>query len=165
MWLSVPRSFYAEDLESIIRDGKTLGPGSTFYSIEEEVARQLDFYGYEWDDEQLIGLIAYHTGTVEENGGWFQTLKAEYRDEAGNWREVEDLVLSPNLPPELPDSVNPYNKPHFVEYLLAFRPVRTKAVRMIGEAGSAQHWKSKKIAFTSITELSVHGPLPGYKDL
>ena len=118
MWLSVPRSFYADDLESIIRDGQTLGPGSTFYSIEGEVARQRDFYGYEWDDEQLIGLIAYHTGTVEENGGWFQSLKTEYRDEIGNWREVEDLVLSPNLPPELPDGVNPYNKPHFVEYLL-----------------------------------------------
>ncbi len=166
MWLSVPRSFYAEDLESIIRDGQTLGPGSTFYSIKEgEGARQTDLYGYEWGEEQWIGLIAYHTGTVEENGGWFQTLKAESRDEEGNWSEVEDLFLSPNLPPELPDGINPYNKPHFVEYLLAFKPVRTKAVRIIGQAGSAQHWKSKKIPFTSITELSIHGPLPGYENL
>ncbi len=165
MWLSVPRSFYAEDLEPIIRDGQTLGSGSTFYSIEGEVAQQRDFYGYEWVEEQWIGLIAYHTGTVEENGGWFKTLKAEYRDGAGNWREVEDFVLSPKLPPELPEGVNPYNKPHFVEYLLAFKPVRTKAVRIVGEAGSASHWKSKKIPFTSISELTVHGPQRGYKGL
>lgn len=165
MWLSVPKSFYAENLKKIIRDGKTLGPGTTFYSIKDEVARQRDYYGYEWKNEQLIGLVALHTGTVEENGGWFKTLHAEYRNEKGQWQKVDNLILAPGLPPELPEGVNPYNKPHFVEYLLAFNPVQTKAIRIIGEAGSAKHWKSKKIPFTSITELTVHGPLSGYENL
>ncbi len=165
MWLSVPKSFYADNLEEIIRDGKTLGPGSTFYSIRDEVTRQWDHYGYEWSREQRIGLIALHTGTVEENGGWFKTLNAEYRDMEGRWQPVENQVLSPELPEELPEGVNPYNKPHFVEYLLAFDAVQTKAVRIIGEAGSAKHWKSKKIPFTSITELSIHGPLPGFENM
>ncbi len=160
MWLTVPRSLYAESIE-VISDRKRLGNGSTFYSISNEPSKKVDYYGYEWDESQTIGLLGYHTGSVEENGGWFTSLNVEYRNGDGHWRSVEDLLIYPPLP----KGEERFNRPHFVEYLLAFKPVETTAIRMIGDAGGVKHWYSKFTHFTSITELSVHGPLPDYETL
>lgn len=158
MWLTVPRSLYADHVD-VIRDGKRLGDGSTFYSIEGHSNPKQDFFGFEWSQPQLVGLLAYHTGSVEESGGWFESLDVEYRASDGNWRAVDGLLISPPLAP----GPLPFNKPHFVEYLLAFRPVRATAVRIIGDAGGTDHWRGSRTHFTSISELSVHGPLPGYE--
>jgi len=160
MWLTVPYSLYTNNV-NVIRDGKRLGDGSTFYSITIQSEPRKDFYGYEWQEPQSIGLLAYHTGAMEENGGWFRSLNVEYRDSQGDWQPVKGLVVSPNLPP----GEEPFNKPHFVEYLLAFEPVKTTAIRMIGQAGGTRHWSSKQTYFTSITELGVHGPLPQFNRL
>jgi hypothetical protein len=160
MWLTVGRSLYAPTVE-IINDGKRLGKGSTFYSITGDLKKKIDYYGYEWGESKTIGLLGYHMGSMEESGGWFTSLNVEYRDAKGNWRSVEDLIIFPSL---LPDD-EPFNKAHFVEYLIAFQPVETVAIRMIGDAGTAKHWYNKAHRFTSITELSVHGPLPNYQIL
>jgi hypothetical protein len=160
MWLTVGYSLYANSVE-VINDGVRLGTGSTFYSITEDLGEKVDFYGYEWDEAKNVGLIGYHLGSMEESGGWFTSLNVEYRDEKGEWKSVDDLIIVPDL---LPNN-EPYNKAHFVEYLLAFKPVNTKAVRIIGDAGAAKHWRNKPYHFTSITELSVHGPLPDYQTL
>jgi hypothetical protein len=161
MWLSVPSSLYAPQIQDVIRDGKRLGNGSTFYSITASGERKEDYYGFEWNQTQTIGLLGYHGGSVEENGGWFTSLRVEYRDAQGEWRPVQGLLISPPLAP----GNEPYNKPHFVEYLLAFPAVETKAIRMIGQAGGARHWHSKLTYFTSISELSVHGALPRHEHL
>lgn len=160
MWLTVGRSLYADDVD-VIRDGRRLGDGSTFYSISSDPSKEVDYYGYEWDGPQTIGLLGYHTGSMEENGGWFTALKVEYRDKNGYWEPVDDLLITPSLLP----GEKPFNKPHFVGYLLAFKSVQTAAIRMIGNAGAAKHWYSKFTHFTSITELSVHGQLPDYEIL
>ena len=160
MWLTVPQALYADDVE-VIRDGNRIGDGSTFYSIAGDSAPKQDFFGYEWSEAQEVGLLAFHTGAVEENGGWFTSLGVEYRDSDGEWQPVQGLLTSPPLA----SGPLQFNKPHFVEYLLAFRPVTTTAVRIIGDAGGTAHWHSKRTYFTSITELTVHGPLPGYETL
>lgn len=160
MWLTVPHSLYADTID-VIRDGKRLGDGSTFYSIGSTPGEKDDFYGYEWSQPQSIGLVALHTGSVEENGGWFTSLDVEYRDDKGDWHSVEDLVTNPPLP----HGTERFNKPHFVEYLLAFKPISTGAIRIIGAAGGVEHWSSELTHFTSITELSVYGPLPNRERL
>ncbi len=160
MWLTVPRSLYADNVE-VIRDGKRLGDGSTFYSIQDHGNPKRDFFGFEWSQPQVVGLLAYHTGAVEENGGWFTSLNVEHRASDGNRKPVDGLLISPPLAP----GPLPFNKPHFVEHLLAFRAVTTTAVRMIGDAGGTDHWRSPHTYFTSISELSVHGPLPRYEFL
>ena len=165
LWLSVPRSILADDLKGIIRDGQRLGEGSTFYSIEGSSNPKADYYGYAWGEEREIGLIAFSTGTMEENGGWFEDLAVEYRDDENQWRRIEEVIIEPTLPARLSPDVSAYNKPHFVEYLLAFQPVRTRAIRIIGKAGHAEHWYSPETHFTSIAELSVYGALPGYREL
>ena len=157
MWLSISPSMFAKDIH-ILNDGIINGEGSVFYSINHSFKPKTDYYGYEWEEKKLIGLIGFHTGSMEEFGGWFRTLSVEYQDENLNWKQVEGLKLIPAL-------VNKDNtdiKPDFVEYLLAFNPVTTKAIRIIGNAGGGDHWfsKNKTPYFTSITELSVYEPLP-----
>ncbi len=160
MWLTVGHSLYS-DTVGVIRDGVRLGDGSTFYSNGGETGKDEDYYGYRWNEPRTIGLLGFHTGSVEENGGWFTSLGVEFLDEGGRWWPVEDLLISPPLM----QGEERFNKPHFVEYLLAFQPVQTTAIRLIGDAGTVEHWYSKSTPFTSITELSVHGPLPGYGSL
>lgn len=160
MWLSAPYSLYANDVEAI-RDGIRFGARSTFYSIDGRHEPKTDYYGYEWNDVLTIGALNFNTGAMEESGGWFSTLDVEYLNNEGIWAPVEDMVIYP----ELVSGDGPFNKPHFASYLLAFEPVRTSAIRMIGKAGHASHWHDSPSFFTSIAELSVHQSLPDYEKL
>ena len=161
MWVTVSHSMFAKDIH-ILNDGKISGEGSVFYSINQSLKPKTDYYGYEWEEKKLIGLIGFQTGTVEEFGGWFRTLSVEYQDDNLNWKPVEGLKLIPALV----NNDNTNIKPDFVEYLLAFKQVNTKAIRIIGEAGGGTHWFSgdKTPHFTSITELSVYEPIPGIEN-
>ena len=91
-------------------------------------------------------------------GGWFNSLDVEYLDESGKWVSAKNVKITPNLPsPELL-----FIRPNFVEYVLSFDNVKSKAIRIIGEVGGIEHWFNKKIYhFTSITELSVYESIPG----
>jgi len=156
MWVSVSHSMFAKDI-SILNDEKVSGEGSVFYSINQSFKPKMDFYGYEWKQKKQIGLIGFHTGCMEEFGGWFRTLSAEYLDDSLKWKPVQGLKLMP----ELINTDNTDIKPDFMEYLLVFKPVNTKAIRIIGEAGGGNHWFSgnKTPFFTSISELAVYEPL------
>lgn len=156
MWLSVSSELYAPDV-NVINDGTRRGRRSVFYSIDGSHHARQDFYGYTWNAEKSIGLISYSTGSMEENGGWFTTLRAEYLADNGTWQPVTGLTITPALP----SGSKPYNKPHFAEYLLSFPLVKTRGIRIIGDAGADDHWYSRKTWFTSITELSVYEPVHG----
>jgi hypothetical protein len=117
----------------------------------------MDHYGYEWATPRTIGLLSFHSGSLEEVGGWFTSLDVEYRDAAGAWARVRALAVDPPLA----TSKGPFDKPHFVERLLVFEPVTTTAIRLIGDAGTAEHWRDPPTFFTSIAELGVYGPVPG----
>ncbi len=154
-WYTFGKSMYAHKVD-VIRDGVTDGPGSVFYSLAS-AARipKVDYYGYEWANSQKIDMIAFHTGGMEEFGGWFTSLNVQYQNEEGKWVPVEKVAISPSLPAT--DVV--FYQPHFVEYVISFPAIRTKAVRIIGDAMVQDHWHlfTKKVsAFTSITELSVY---------
>ena len=157
MWITVGRNLLADDV-SIINDGKWRGDGSVFYSVNPQKYLHQDFYGYVWTSDQEIGNVVFRTGTMEENGAWFQSLRVEFQDESGQWKEASGLTIFPEF-----DTTNlELNKAHYIDYLLQFRPVSTKAIRIIGRAGGGSHWQesSRDIFYTSITELSVHAPLP-----
>jgi len=151
--LTGPLPLLADSVE-VIRDGKTNGEGSTFNSLALGEVEEKDYYGYEWISPQRIGLIGFHTGIMESDGGWFLDLNVEYRTPDGGWKGVEGLAIDPPLVP----GRNPEDKPHWVEYLLSFKPVETKAVRIIGNRKD-QGEGAEKRGWTSITELTAHGPL------
>lgn len=154
-WLTFGKSMYANHIE-VIRDGKTAGEGSVFYSLAAKAKLpKVDYYGYSWSELQEIDMIGFFTGGMEEFGGWFTSLNVQYMDEAEKWQPVEKIQINPPLPET--DIV--FFQPHFVEYLLKFKPVKTKAIRIIGDTKIQDHWNkfTKHVSgFSSITELSVY---------
>lgn len=155
-WVTFGKSTYAKSPE-IIRDGKFSNEaGAVFYSLASKSKNpKVDYYGYEWKEDQTIDMIGFFTGGMEEFGGWFTSLNVQYKNEAGKWVPVEKITTHPALPET--DIV--FFQPHYVEYVISFKPVRTKAIRIIGDAAIQDHWHkyTKNISgFTSITELSVY---------
>lgn len=157
MWYSFGKSLYAKSID-VIRDGKYRGDHSVFYSIiNNNPNPKIDFYGYQWNTIQEIGHIGFHVGAIEENGGSFSSLNIQYLDENGIWKNVKEIKMEPNL-------ANPENiviQPGFIEYFITFQPIKTKAIRIIGDATLYNHWhaKSKQVSpFTSITELAIYQP-------
>jgi len=154
-WYTFGKSMYAKEVE-VIRDGKTNGQGSVFYSLAAKAnIPKVDYFGYGWKTEQKVDMLAFHTGCMEEFGGWFTSLNVQVQNEEGKWVPVKKLRFTPAFPAT--DIV--YYQPHFVEYLLSFEPVSTKAVRIIGDTKVENHWNkyTKNVSsFISITELSVY---------
>lgn len=154
-WYTFGRSIYAKSVD-VIRDGKISGKGSVFYSIAAKAnIPKVDYYGYHWKDEQNIDMIGFHTGGMEEFGGWFTSLNVQYLDDHNKWQPVEKISINPPLPET--DIV--FFQPHFADYIISFKPVKTKAIRIIGDAMIQSHWNkytNQVSGFTSITELSVY---------
>jgi hypothetical protein len=154
-WYTFGKSMYARTVD-VINDGKTRGEGSVFYSLAAKAnIPKVDYYGYGWDSLQSISMLALHTGCMEEFGGWFTSLNVQYMNEAGQWVPVEKITITPPLPA----SSIVYYQPHFVEYVIRFETVDTKAIRIIGDAMVQGHWNkyTKNVsAFTSVTELYVY---------
>ncbi len=154
-WYTFGKSMYAKNVD-VINDGKTTGPGSVFYSLAaKSKIPKVDYYGYGWKTPQKISMIALHTGCLEEFGGWFTSLNVQYINEDGKWMPVEKILITPPLPKT--DIV--FFQPHFVEYVITFNTVETKAIRIIGDAKIQDHWNkyTKQVSgFTSVTELSVY---------
>ena len=156
-WYTFGKSMYAKTPD-VIRDGKLNGTGSVFYSLAAKAKiPKVDYYGYEWKEDQDIDMLVFSTGGMEEFGGWFTSLNVQYKNDEGKWVPVEKITMNPPLPKT--DIV--FFQPHFAEYVITFQPVKTKAIRIIGDAMIQDHWNkyTKNVSgFTSITELSVHQP-------
>ncbi len=154
-WYTFGKPMYAKSVD-VIYDGITTGAGSVFYSLAAKTRiPKVDYYGYGWKTPQKISMLALHTGCLEEFGGWFTSLNVQYLDKAGKWTPVEKTLIAPPLPET--DIV--FFQPHFVEYVISFDPVETKAIRIIGDAKIEGHWNkyTKQVSgFTSVTELSVY---------
>jgi hypothetical protein len=154
-WYTFGKSMYARDV-SVINDGKINGEGSVFYSLAAKAKiPKVDYYGYGWNIPQKISMIAFHAGCLEEFGGWFTSLNVQYMNEAGQWVPVERISIKPSLPET--DIV--FFQAHFAEYVISFKTVETKAIRIIGDAKIQDHWNkyTKQVSgFTSITELCVY---------
>jgi len=154
-WYTFGKPMYAKNVK-VINDGKSSGEGSVFYSLAAKTKiPKVDYYGYGWKTPQKISMMALHTGCLEEFGGWFTSLNVQYQNEAGKWTPVEKTSITPPLPET--DIV--FFQPHFVEYVISFDPVETKAIRIIGDAKIEGHWNkyTKQVSgFTSVTELSVY---------
>lgn len=154
-WFTFGKSMYAKKVE-VINDGILEGPGSVFYSLAAKTKiPKVDYFGYGWDVPQKISMLAFHTGCLEEFGGWLTSLNVQYLDEKGKWQPVIQTIIEPPLPET--DIV--FFQPHFVEYTISFPAIETRAIRIIGDTKIEGHWNkyTKNVSgFTSITELSVY---------
>ena len=154
-WTTFGNSMYS-DTPEIIRDGKLNGAGSVFYSLaSKSKIPKVDYYGYAWEEDQEIDMMVFNTGGMEEFGGWFTSLNVQYKNADGKWVNAEQTSIQPGLPAT--DIV--FFQPHFAEYVITFKSVKTKAVRIIGDAMIQDHWNkyTKNVSgFTSIAELGVY---------
>jgi hypothetical protein len=154
-WYTFGKPMYAKTVD-VINDGIITGAGSVFYSLAAKTKiPKVDYYGYGWNTPQKISMLALHSGCLEEFGGWFTSLNVQYLNGAGKWTPVEKTSITPALP--VTDIV--FFQPHFVEYVISFDQVETKAIRIIGDAKIEGHWNkyTKQVSgFTSVTELSVY---------
>lgn len=154
-WITFGKPMYAHSVD-VIRDGRLNGEGSVFYSLAAHAdLPKIDWFGYEWKEPRTIDMLAFHTGCLEEFGGWFSSVAIQYRGEDGRWYDVGKFHSTP----ELPESDDVFIQPHFVEYLFEFEPVKTTAIRMLLDCKVQEHWNKPTkgcSSFISITELSVY---------
>jgi hypothetical protein len=154
-WYTFGKPLYANSV-NVINDGILNGEGSVFYSLAAKAKLpKVDYFGYGWKEEKNISMIALHIGSMEEFGGWWSSCNIQYHDENGKWIPVPAFKSTP----ELPESDIVFFQPHFVEYIFEFDPVKTKAIRIIGDTKVQNHWHkyTKNVsAFSSITELSIY---------
>lgn len=128
----------------VIRDGVIPPPGSTnsgdqFDTYTDGSARQEDWIGYTFDEPMNIGGLRFQEGVEFQDGGWFESIRAQIRVD-GAWQDAPGFKVSP-----------PYagrNGVGFEVYDLSFDKVRATGVRIIGLPGGASH-------FISVGELRV----------
>lgn len=154
-WITFGKPMYAKNVD-VIKDGIKRGEGSVFYSLASKSnLPKIDYFGYGWKENHTIDMIALNTGCLEEFGGWFTSLNVQYLGEDGHWYDVGKFKSTPALPET--DIV--YFQPHFAEYVIEFKPVNTKGIRIIFDDKVQPHWNkyTKNVSsFISITELSVY---------
>lgn len=141
-----------ESLAQILRDGQF---ETTYYSIENAVTNKQDFYGYRWAQPQTISALRFNPGTPKEFAGWFTSLQVQYRDDAGDWQNVEQLQIAPAI--NFDNSQ--WLKGIGINHTLSFAPVTTKSIRIIGAAGGVERDSFNgggREFYTAISELSVH---------
>jgi len=136
--ITKPTGGGSRDLE-VLRDASTR---EVYDSYDGENTLEEDFYGYEWPGPVSIGRLVFVDGPVCKDGGWFETLGVQYRDQQNQWTPVANLEVIPPLTPATAGKGG-------TMFVLAFEPVTTTAIRIIGKpGGSAQ--------FTNVKELSVY---------
>lgn len=154
-WYTFGKPMYAPTVD-VINDGVVQGEGSVFYSLAAKaLLPKVDYFGFGWNEPKHIGMLALHTGCLEEFGGWWSSLNIQYLDKQGRWQPVPRYEVTPALPET--DIV--FFQPHFVEYVFEFAPVTTKGIRILLDTKVQSHWHKytrQVSAFTSITELGVY---------
>lgn len=88
-----------------------------------------DWYALTFPKPTKLNVVYWMHGPMFDDHGWWTSLEVEYRDAEGAWHKVEDLQITPNyhFSPQRGD-----RKP-FSAYAAHFNPVRTSAIRLIGQ--------------------------------
>lgn len=136
----------------VIRDENT---DQTYYSEKDGEVRELDYYGYLWDNPQLITSLSYNTGLPREYCGWFTSFDVEYLDD-NKWKKIKKI----NIDPEMNLDNSQWLKGNFIDYEISFPTVKTNGIRIIGLAGGIEKDANNAHLglqyYTSISELRVY---------
>ncbi len=139
---------------ALIRDGKLRG--ETFYSRKITDGPQRDVYGFRWSQPQRIDTLWLNTGLPEEWGGWFTSLDVQYLDEEERWQSVTGT----HIEPEMNFDNTQWRKGSYIDHLIRFNPVESRAIRIVGAAGGIKQDARNgggKSYFSALSELQVFG--------
>ena len=132
---------------AVIRDGDMPPVGTVDTSREYDTwdgsgFRPEDWIGYTFTTPQTFTRVIFQEGMNFSNGGWFNTLTVQVRQN-GVWVNVSGLTSTPPYPPN--DGIN------FETYTLDFAPITGDGIRIDGAPGGSAY-------FISVGELRVYGP-------
>lgn len=96
---------------------------------------QPDWYALHFPHIAEINTIFFMHGPLPIEGGWWKSLAVQYIDQRGNWHDIPQFSITP--PYDFRDGR--YDRKPFEVYQIRFTPVRTAAVRIIGEPGGHLH--------------------------
>jgi len=137
----------------MIRDGEKRA--ATYYNRAPDPNPRVNYYGYQWNEEQVISTLVFNPGLPEEWGGWFTSLEVQYKDSGGKWKKADLLSISPGM-----DFDNTqWLKGAYIDHSLSIDPVKTKAIRIIGDAGGIEQDArngGERMFYTAISELAVY---------
>jgi len=105
-----------------------------------------DYAGYLWDTPLWFDEIAYYTGGVFSDGGWFTDLTVEYTQDGTNWLEAPNVEITPDYS----FANTGTNRQPFTMYVIKFPVLSGTGIRIFGAPGGMAY-------FTSISELEVYG--------
>ncbi|MDP2898838.1 MAG: hypothetical protein Q8Q12_20060, partial [bacterium] len=106
-----------------------------------------DYWGYLWGSALFLDHVAYYTGSMFGDGGWFLDLKVQYTTDAGTtWNDAPIL----DIYPEMSFTNAQSGKKAFTRYDLTIPTLRGNGIRIAGTPGGTA-------TFTSISELEVFG--------
>ena len=154
MWITVAKNIFSKDV-SVINDGKIYGNNSVFYSINSKKIYKKTFMDIHGMILKQFLKLFFQQEQWRKMGVGFKNLNIEYLNEKGRWRRILKPV---EITPKFDKTNNFVNKAHYMNYLIQFDEIKTKGIRINGDAGGGDHWHedSKDYFFTSIAELAIY---------
>lgn len=110
-------------------------------SLDCDQLKPLDFWGYVWKRRYNFDRVIYTTGQTDEDGGWFDDLRVQVRQDF-RWIDVAVRRITPPYPHNA--SAGPNRA-----YTTDFNRTWGDGIRIIGAPGGAAR-------FTTIAELEVY---------
>lgn len=110
-------------------------------SLDGDADKTADFWGYLWTRAYHLDRVAYTTGKTSADGGWFDSLRVQVRQDF-QWVDVQGLAVSPAYPHDR--SAGPHQR-----YVLDFARTWGDGVRIIGKPGGSAN-------YTTIAELEAY---------
>ncbi|MET7638437.1 hypothetical protein [Streptomyces sp. NPDC005438] len=102
--------------------------------------KDASWWGYTWPRSYRLDRVAYTTGEIKEDGGWFRDLRVQVRRDH-QWHDVSGLKVDPAYPGD--ETAGSHRT-----YTLSFDPGEGDGVRITGAPGGSR-------TFTSLAELEV----------
>lgn len=131
----------------VMRDGDFPAPGTQdplrqFDTFHNGQQTGTDWVGYTFAGPRRLRSLVFQEGRHFFDGGWFQTLRVQYRTVGGQWTNVPGLVTTPAYPGN--------NGVGYESFRLSFAPVTGTGIRIEGAPGGSAR-------FISVGELRVFG--------
>jgi hypothetical protein len=123
---------------ALLNDGNAL----TSEDDWDKEDKPFSWWGYTWPREYTMDTVAFTSGYLRDEGGWYGGTPRIQVRRNGQWLDVADQTVTPDYPTSRPRS--PYQR-----YAFRFRPASGDGIRIIGAPAGRE-------TFTTVAELEVY---------
>jgi hypothetical protein len=138
------------DYVYVVSTGTIGGMNDGNYAVSNDssdgVYKEEDYWGYLWGSDLFFDHIAYYTGEMFGDGGWFLDMKVQYTQDGTTWADAPIVKIEPAY--DFTDQRT--GKRRYTRYDITMPTLRGTGIRIAGTPGGMA-------TFTSISELEVFG--------